>query len=699
MISTKIITKYDRCLQPLLIALGWRGTRREFKEALPYYSEIKTVQMLNEVIENLGFSIKQVKANLSQIDESSLPCLFISKDKKPLILLGKEGEKLKAIDPESEEKKPIFLMPADQKTQGNFYIYKEKKFEEGKPDDASESWIHRAFRENKPFVYSVLGISLFLSLLNLAAPLFVMFTYNFVISTLSITMMLQFLIGICIALGGFALLGKLRSIQLSLMGAQVDQQIGNNIFKQLLYLSPQYTESASVASQVARLRDFAHLREFILGHLTTVMFEIPFITIGLIVIAAFGHWLVLVPIIALIIYFLLGLIIHPIAKSRIANSSQAGAKFQEFFHETLTKIKAIKYTASIGIWEKRHKAIAANALIAGFKSNILSGIQSAASDAITITSGMAILGFSAVKIINGTLSVGAMLAIMIITWRILTPIKDIFNAYTNVLQMTGSLKQISRLMQIQTEKQPSGPGKLNNIEGQIRFQDVGLRYPNARQPALVGVSFNIPAKKTCALIGRNGSGKSTILKLLLRETQQQFGSIYIDGNDIRQFNEIELRSKIAYIPHRPTLFFGSIAENIRLADPSVSEKLIHEAADWAGLTETIESLPKGFDTHISRLTHTQLPVNFRQELCIARALVKQAPIMLLDDPSDMLDKEGDERLMALIRRLHGKTTLLMCTHRPSHIKLMDWVVALDSGRIMMQGTADVVLPKVIKGLI
>lgn len=695
-------TVYDACLMPLLKLLNWRGKLRHLKESLPHYSQLYSVNMLCKVIENLGFETESYSVQLKQIEAKVLPCIFVNENNEIFLLASKQNSQFEVFNSVSKKYQLLDLTKIIDKKKYSGTIYTFKRIDQkGKPIPKKIRWVRKTYLKNRPLVYSALGVSFFLSILALGVPLFIMLTYNRVIKAYSINMLGQFSIGIAIVLIGFLILSKIRAQQLSIVGARLNHFVGDNIFERLLYLSPNYTASASLGSQVARLKDFSRLRDFVTGQLMTTFFETPFITIALIIIAALGGLLVLIPITMVIIYALLGFFLYRETQRRIEDSSLQNAKLQEFALEAVNKLRAIKYAAATKTWQERYRDLSANTAYTNFKNTMLIGINNSISDVLTIATGIAVLGFSAIKIMNGTLSVGAMLAIMILSWRILAPLKMCFNTYTRLLQMGNSLRQISNLMKIEPEIKPTdlAKTKMANLRGDITFDQVSLRYPDTYQPALLGVSFHLKPGEWVGITGRNGSGKSSILKLLLRVCQQQVGNVQIDKQDIRQFNEIELRSSIAYLPQTPELFYGTIASNLRLANPAVRNTILIDAAKKTGILDKIIALPNGFDTHIRDFSANKLSTSFQQELCLVRALIKQAPILLLDEPAAALDKEADARLIQTLKSIHGKATILMVTHRPSHMKLMDHLLVLDNGMLIEDGPPDKILAKMPKGFL
>ena len=695
-------TVYDACLLPLLKALRWKGKLRQIKESLPHYSQLHSVHMLNDVLKNLNFESNNFFVDIKKIDIKLLPCIFQGENEVPILLISKSGSKFKIFDTKQKKYRTLLIKETSNEIQtiGKIHTFK-KIAHETKNKFKKTPWIRNIFLKNRSLLYSSLAISFILSILTISTPLFVMFVYNRVIQTASISMLVQFSIGMMIVFVGFFILSQLRATQLAIVGARFDNSIGNNIFERLLYLSPHYTESASLGAQVARLKDFSRLRDFITGQLMTLFFELPFVTVAIIIVAVLGGLLALIPFSMIIIYVLLGIFLYRETQRRIDESSTHHSKQQEFTIETLNKLRAIKYSAATETWKKRYRDLAANTTFANFKNTMLISINNAISDILMMGTGIAVLGFSTVKIIHGTLSIGAMLAIMMLSWRLLVPLKTIFNTYTRVLQMQNSMRQISRLMQLETESKPTDLShmKISNLRGKITFNKISLRYPDTHQPALLGVSFDIQPGQWIGIVGHNGSGKSSIFKLLLRIYQQQAGNILIDDQDIRQFNEIELRSTIAYLPQIPELFYGTIASNLRLANPAVRDTILLDAAKKTGLLDAILALPQGFATHLRDFSANQLSHSFQQRLCLTRALIKQSPILLLDEPANSLDEEGDKYLMDILKMIRGKATILMVTHRPSHMKEMDHLLILDNGTLIQQGPPKEILPEIQKRLL
>lgn len=701
--NANIITEtvVGSCLQPLLMALNWQGSKRRLKEVMPHFSNIYSVKMLCEIMENLNYEHTVVEESLDSIDARVIPCLFSNNAGKVFVIIKKTKKGYKVFDGESGKPRELRLDTLTENAKnGNVYSFKFKKTK-AKEKALEASWARRTYTQNKKLVHYIVLISLVLNVLALSTPLFIMSVYDRVISTGSYYMLWQFAIGIGIAMTGVILLYRVRGNMLAVLSSRLDKSIGNHIFERLLFLAPSYTENASVGSQVARIRDFDRLREFLSGSMMATFFDAPFIFIAIAIIAILGGSLVLVPVILITAYILSGIFFYPRIKRRVARNSFHHSQYHEFLLETTEEMRAIKYLGVEKVWMKRFKELSASNSMMALQLGIMNTLTVSISDTFMILAGMGIISVGAIKVIDGDLTVGAMIAVMMIIWRILAPLKTIFNTLPRLQQMANSLHQMSMLMQIQPESQMNQLIYANKqiLAGPITFNRVSFRYMTTHEPALLGVDFTVNRGELVGIVGKNGTGKSTILKLALGLYQPQSGTVRLDNQDIRQINPIVLRSGIGYLPQTPELFYGSIAANLKLAKPDATDDELKEAAARAGILEDIESLPEGFNTSLRDHSAEKLSTSFQELLCLARVYLRKPLIMLLDEPGASVDAETDKILMENLAALRGKVTVLMISHRPSHLRIMDKIMVLDQGQLVAYGKASEVLEKIPKDML
>jgi len=279
---------------------------------------------------------------------------------------------------------------------------------------------------------------------------------------------------------------------------------------------------------------------------------------------------------------------------------------------------------------------------------------------------------------------------MLLTWRALSPFQLFLMLRSRFEQMRRSFADLDQLFQLPLERDPAlpAPSVQRQFRGQIGFAGVSLRYRADQDPALLGVSFEILPGEIVGVAGPNGSGKSTLLKLVSGLCRPQAGAVMLDGMDIRQIDPKELRLAVAYLPQQSRLFHGTIAQNISIVQPTATEADLHAALDAAGALEDVLALPDGLETRVGDQRSHHLPPSLVQRLAIARTLARQAPVLLLDEPASFLDRASDERLVETLRSLRGRTTVILVSHRPSHLALADRVFQFGQGRLLRETTAE-----------
>ena len=235
-----------------------------------------------------------------------------------------------------------------------------------------------------------------------------------------------------------------------------------------------------------------------------------------------------------------------------------------------------------------------------------------------------------------------------------------------------------------------------SVQGHIRFNRVGLRYLQDQEAALQNINFDIAPGEFVAVCGRNGSGKSSVLKLLLGLYAPQSGNIFLDEQDLRQFDVLDLRNAMAYVPQHGQLFYGTVEQNLRLVKPNATEEALQEALRKADLLEEVDAMPEGLHAPMGSQTTQKFSSSFMQRFALARAYLKQPKILLFDEPAASLDQKGEQALLNAIAYFKGKTTIIMVTHRPSHFKLADKILLFHQGQLLLAGPTAQVLPRMPK---
>jgi ATP-binding cassette subfamily C protein LapB len=680
------------CLLPLLKALNWKGNPRHVAESLPHFANDLDLTGLRNVMANLNYSSRPLRIHICDLDPRLMPCLFLPDNGPALVLRSMTDGCADVFD----SGKGALLKLDDAKISGTAYLFTPIV----DPGPSRVGWFRTVLDRFRPLFWQVFFVTLFLNVMALATPIFVMSIYDKVIATTSMHMLIAFSIGVGMALICDTILRTVRSRILAFIGARLDNIMGNNIFQHILSLPPGFTERATIGAQVARIKDFESVREFFTGPLATVFMELPFALFYFAIIFMLGGVLALVPVISTILFIIGGYLVLPVVRKNVGVASRAASRRQEFLVETLGKMRAVKLGAGEHNWVKRYREMSARAAYGGFTNGIFAILINTGANILIVSSGMATIATGVLGVIDGTMTTGGLIAAMMLVWRVLSPLQTAFTLIQRVEQVRGSITQINQLMNLKPERDPRAMvAPLKNLKGAVSFQRISLRYANDADPALVGVSFDIEPGEVVAVTGRNGSGKSTIIKLILGLYAPQAGSVKIDNADLRQIDPIELRHAVAYVPQVCNLFHGTIAQNLRLAQPTATDADIRWACELADVWDEIKSLPRGLDTRVGDGTIDHLPTSFVQKLSLSRGYLKRSPLMLFDEPVNGLDFEGDRQFMQAVDFFRGQSTIIMVTHRPSHLRFADKILVFDGGYLRLAGPADEVRARIPPDLI
>lgn len=680
------------CLLPLLKALGWKGDPRNVAEALPHFANDLDLTGLRNVMATLNYSSRPERVTVDEIDPRLLPCLFLPDRDHALVVKSNRDGHIEVFDSAAGEVRAL----EDPHVRGTAYFFTPA----ADTGPVRGGWFRSVLDRFRPLFWQAFFVTLFLNVMSLGAPIFVMNVYDKVIGTGSIPTLLAFCIGVGIALVFDTILRAVRARILAFIGARLDNIMGNNIFQHILALPPGFTERATIGAQVARIKDFESVREFFTGPLATVFMELPFAIFYFAIIFWLGGVLALVPIIGTLCFVIGGYLVMPIVRKNVAIAGRAASRRQEFLVETLGKMRAVKLSAGEQNWLKRYRDMSARAAYGGFKNGVFASLITGGSNALIVSAGMATIAIGVLGVIDGTMTTGGLIAAMMLVWRVLSPLQTAFTLIQRIEQVRGSVNQIDGLMNLKPERDPRAMvAPLKNLKGRVSFSRVSLRYSNEADPALVGVSFDVEPGEVVAVTGRNGSGKSTIIKLILGLYAPQAGSIRIDSSDIRQIDPVELRHAISYVPQVCNLYFGTIAQNLRLAVPTASDADIRWACEMADVWDEIQALPRGLDTRVGDGSVDHLPTSFVQKLSLTRAYLKRSPLMLFDEPVNGLDFDGDRQFMQAVDFFRGQSTIFMVTHRPSHLRFADRILVFDAGYLRLAGPAEEVRARIPPDLI
>lgn len=673
-------------LMPLLRALRWQGDLRDVAEAIPHFSDTFDLVDLRNVLVLIGYESSPHKMALSQIDARLCPCLFVEDDDqhRAFVVLERNDDVLTIID--QGEQSEIHLDESRRSGTAYFFTQIDTTSQFGAQN---VTWFRRTLIRFRQIIFHLLTMTLVINLLSATVPLFVMTVYDKVIGNGSVGTLPYLVAGILAVLGADLVLRSLKAQLLGVTAGRIDYLLGAETLSRILSLPPAFTERSSVSAQISRLREFESVRDFFTGPLAQTVLDLPFSLLFIAIIAILAGPVALVPVVMITALIVFGAIYMPRTQYLSQEAGRAANQRQAFLIEATQHLRTIKAAAAEDVWRERYRLLSSQAIAAQLKSSQRSATMQTVTQAMTTVSALAVLGFGVLAVLAGNMTMGGLIATMALVWRVLSPFHAAFLAYTRFDDIKRSVAQINQLMTMKPERQVDRSSLLSReFEGKVDFNRVSFRYSPDTDPALIGAQFTAEVGEFVTIIGPNGSGKSTVLKLIVGLYQPQGGAISIDGLDLRQADPVALRRQIAYVPQGADLFYGTIAQNLRLADPTASDERLIDVTKLTGAWDIIRDLPEGMNTRVGDALIKQLPTGFVQRLIISRALTRDAKILLLDEPATSLDHDGDKMLMELLGNLKGKITIVMVSHRPSHIRLSDKVIVLHRGFIEYTGPGD-----------
>ena len=616
--GAEALSEFAHCVVPLLNALRWRGDHRHVAEAVPHFTDNLDLDGFRAVMANLNFALSPVQTRLDHVTHKMLPCVFVPDAGSVRIVLdvGEDGVLVFDAGTRNEQ------LEHAARLHGTAYVAKPVGQDASTAKRDDRSWVLNILHRFNSIGLQALVMTGLFNVLSMTTPLFIMVVYDSVIPSGSTRQLLYFLAGIIMALGLELWFRWLRSRSLAYIGGRIDHLVGSAAFQQVLYMPAMYTETAPVGGQMARLKEFESVREFFSGPLAESLLDLPFLFLFLLVIGIVGGPLVLVPLCIAGLFVLLHFVITPVLRRMVQKSNHIRSDLQQFLVEMLGSMRTIKFLGAEPLWRDRYRRASAEAAVADFKYALMNHVVHTAAQVLMLAAGMALMALGALRVIDGDMSMGALIAVMALGWRALSPIQSGFLALGRIEQIRSAILQIDNLMRVPPERVPGTVPPRRAITGGVTFSLVSHRYSVESDPVLFGVNFNITPGQVIAISGHNGSGKSTVAKLAAGLYRSQTGAVLIDGVDIRQIDPIDLRQSIAFLPQVSQFFYGTISQNIRLAVPAATDAQILAATTEARVHEEILTLRDGYETRLSEQVLNELPAGFKQKLALARAYVR-----------------------------------------------------------------------------
>ncbi len=553
------------------------------------------------------------------------------------------------------------------------------------------TWFIPAVVKYRRFLGEVLIASFFLQLFALLTPLFMQVVIDKVLVHKGFTTLHVLAIGM-IALALFdATLGGLRTYLFSHTTNRIDVGLGAQLFRHVLALPLAYFEARRVGDTVARVRELEHIRQFLTSNSVTVVLDLLFTVVFLAVMWFYSPILTLVVMGSLPLYAMLSVVITPAIRARLHEKFNRGAENQSFLVEAISGIQTVKALAVEPPLLRKWEEQLAGYVRASFRATSVMTVAGQTASCIQKVTIVAVLWVGAYRVIDGDLTIGQLIAFNMLSAQVTGPLLRLVNLWQEFQQVGISVQRLGDILNTQPE--PSyNPNRttLPQVHGQIVFEDVTFRYRPDGSEVLRKVSFTVAPGQVIGIVGRSGSGKSTIAKLLQRLYVPERGRILVDGVDLAQVDPAWLRRQVGVVLQENFLFNCSVRDNIALTDPGLAMEQVIRAAKLAGAHEFILELPEGYDTMVGE-HGCSLSGGQRQRIAIARALVANPRILIFDEATSALDYESEAIIQQNMAQISKGRTVFIIAHRLSTVRPAHRIYVVEKGEIVEQGSHEELL--------
>ena len=654
--------------------------------------------LFSRVASRAGFASRLIHRELGQLSRLLLPCILVLRNGNACILesIDRKNKRAKVIFPEIGEGEEWLELDRlkDEYLGYAFLLKKELQQDAGSKNapstDSSGHWFWGTLARSRDIFASVLLSSILINLFILATPMFTMNVYDKVVPNDAIATLWVLAAGIVTVYLFDTLLRFVRNYLLEVAGKKSDVIMSSIIFAHVLNLKMDQWPP-SIGAFASQLREFESIRNFFTASTIATLVDLPFAIIFLLVIYYIGGPMIAVPLVIIALLMLYSFILIRPLKASVEATFEASANKNAHLIETLRTIKTVKTLGTSNyaqwVWEESSGTIANRSM----RARILSSSITVVTNLMVQFNTIGLIVFGIYRISDLELSLGGLIAIVMLASRAVAPMGQIAALITSFEQTKTAFRSLDELMQKEIER-PEGKSYVRRpaFEGAIQFRDVDFSYPEAPKKSLSGINLKIRSGEHVGIIGKVGSGKTTLMKLIIGLYQGSSGSIAIDDIDINQIDPADLRKNIGYLSQDIELLRGTIRENIAYKDLHVNDEKLIQAAAISGVDLFVNQLPQGFDTQVGE-DGGFLSGGQRQAIALGRAVLLNEPVLILDEPTNSFDNTTESIVK---KRLHEYTrdrTLLLVTHKAPMLDLVERLIVMDEGRIVMDGPKEEVL--------
>jgi ATP-binding cassette subfamily C protein LapB len=702
------VDAFKACFSAVAAYLGRPSADTVLFAGVPFSKALIEFDDVRHLAERIGLDATEFSQRELSRGRVDLPAIVFSSDRAPVALLSElAGESEYSTAPQGDGRTTISkaeLINARIIGGVSFSITYANATEDANLGAAqkieSRHWLTGTLGAFWKSYYRVALAALFINLLAVATPIFTMNVYDRILPNKAIATLWVLAIGVSTAILFDLLLKTARAALIDYAGRNADLRISYLLFEKVLNSSLS-ARPASTGEYANRVTQYEFVREFFTSNTVSVFIDTVFVFVFITVIYAIAGWLAIIPAIAFVASVAVGLIAQQRIGKRVAASMNEASQRQSLLVESISTLETIKSLQAEAYLLRKWREHSKNAANTSQKLKELSAAAANITQFIQQLVTVALVVAGAYAFSEGDISTGAIIATVMLAGRAVAPLGQIALTLSRFRQATLSLRVLNAIM-AQPEDRPDTVGFVNRPirAGAIAFKDVGFAYPGSQNEVLTGLRFSIKPGERVGVIGRIGSGKTTLGRLIARLYVPTSGELLLDGIDIRQYHPSEVRSAVGIVAQAGDLFSGTIKENLLMARPDASDEQIIEAAKAAGVDEFVSRHPRGYDMNVGERGNN-LSGGQRQTVAIARLLLTKPKIVFLDEPSGSMDLASERQLIGQLKTAFSdNTTLIVSTHRHSMLEIVDRLIVIEQGRVVADGPKDQViqaLQKKVKG--
>jgi ATP-binding cassette, subfamily C, bacterial LapB len=664
---------------------GIRKSAAAVREAVEMPHDTFAPAQAVSALSSLGFKSSFGSLKLEKLGPEFFPLIAFTRDGDAMVMHGPIEDGLVRVS-QFESKGKIETVSSDKMISTYAgYVILAAELSDVEKEQRSGHWFFSAFRKSKWIYVQVMIAAMVSNFLSLTTSLFTMTVYDRIIPNGAFESLIALSIGVVIALGFDFLIKSLRASFIDVASKRADLEISRRLFDRILTLTPG-EQRQKTGAMAGTIREFETLREFFNSSTLVILIDLPFVFFFIYVIYLIAGPLAYVPLVAVPLVIIVGLGIQPFLARIMRGSVESGMNKQAVLVETLNGLETVTATGSGKLMKKRYEDALNNQSNSGNKIRTLSMFIVNFAASVQQYAQVGAIFFGVYLIVEGTITQGALIGAVILGGRTMSPLSQLANTLSRANGALTAYRNLDKLIGSKFNSAANlSPISRPKLSGEIEFRDVSYKFEGASQPIIKNLSFKIPVGQKVALVGKMGSGKSTLSRLIAGIYEPTEGAILIDGVDVRQIDQADIRKNIGIMLQESWLFSGTIRENVQMGFNEYDDDHLLRVCKIAGVDDFIGSHPKGYDLEIKE--HGKgLSGGQRQTINLARSLLHDPNILLLDEPTSSMDQGSEKNVVAALQEACADKTMLIVTHRNPILTMVDRVFVLENGAIVADKT-------------